>query len=195
LIEKYNVSATAIELDEGSIEEGKRRAGGRIPIEKIEFINEDAKAAIGNYSNAHFDLGICIGSTHAIGGLSATIKALKRCVKKGGFVLIAEGYWKKTPSSDYLNALGAEESDLMSHYDNIQTGENLGMIPLWSYTASDDEWDDYEWLYAMSIENYCFENPDDPDCREMLNKIRDWKQTYNKWGRDTLGFGLYLFRN
>ncbi|WP_337017670.1 SAM-dependent methyltransferase [Oceanobacillus massiliensis] len=164
-------------------------------MENIDFINDNAKSVVENYSNNNFDLGICVGSTHAIGNFSSTIKALKKCVKKGGFILIGEGYWKQSPSSDYLNALGAEESELKSHYENIQVGESLGLIPLWSFTASDDDWDNYEWLYAMSIENYCFENAKDPDCPEMLEKIRSWKQTYNKWGRDTLGFGLYLFRN
>lgn len=195
LIEKYNVTATAIELYKGSIDKGKQRAEGRIPMEKIDFINEDVKAVIENYSNNHFDLGICLGATHAIGDLISTIQVLKKCVKKDGFILIGEGYWKQPPSPDYLNALGAEESELKSHYENIHTGENLGLIPLWSFTASDDDWDNYEWLYAMSIENYCFENAKDPDCPEMVEKIRSWKQTYNKWGRDTLGFGLYLFRN
>jgi hypothetical protein len=28
----------------------------------------------------------------------------------------------------------------------------------------------------------------------MLERIRGWRETYRRWGRDTLGFGLYLFR-
>jgi len=47
----------------------------------------------------------------------------------------------------------------------------------------------------MSMEKYCYENPNDPDCNSMLNKIKSWKRTYLTWGRDTLGFGLYLFQN
>src|SRR5690625_5127572 len=59
LIDKYSVSATAIEIYEGSIEEGKKRASGRIPMENIDFINENAKSVVENYSNNNFDLGIC----------------------------------------------------------------------------------------------------------------------------------------
>lgn len=47
----------------------------------------------------------------------------------------------------------------------------------------------------MSIETYCYENLEDADCQEMLQKIKDWRKTYFSIGRDTLGFGLYLFRN
>lgn len=194
LIEKYQVSATAVELYDDALREGRKRAEGRIPIGNLNFVNEDAKVAIERYSDPQFKLGICVGATHAIGDFTSTLQALKKCVRKGGYILIGEGYWKQPPDQGYLDALGAEESEFKSHYENLQTAEDLGLTPLWAYTASEDDWDHYEWLYAMSIENYCFENPDDPDCEEMLEKIRSWKKTYNKWGRETLGFGLYLFR-
>jgi hypothetical protein len=110
-------------------------------------------------------------------------------------VVIGEGYWKVKPSSEYLDALGADESELNSHYGNIKLAEELGLISLWSTVASEDDWDEYECLYSMSIENYCFKHPEDEDCLEMIQKIRSWRKTYFSMGRDTLGFGLYLFRN
>jgi precorrin-6B methylase 2 len=196
LVEKYNVSATAIELYSGAIEEAKRRASNRIPDGRIDYIVDDASAAVEGLEQGGYDLGICIGATHALGGLESTLHTLKHLVKKNGYILIGEGNWKQTPSAEYLEALGgAEESEMTSHAGNVKAGVELGLIPLWSYTANDDEWDDYEWLYSSSIENYCFENPDDPDRDAMLERIRSWRRTYLEWGRDTMGFGLYLFRN
>ena len=196
LVEDYQISATAIELYDGSIEEAKRRASSRIPAGSIEYIVEDANVAVERCEQGQYDIGICIGSTHALGGLESTIQTLKRLVKKNGYILIGEGYWKQTPSAEYLEALGgADESECKSHADTVKAGEDLGLIPLWSYVANEDDWDDYEWLYSSSIENYCLENPDDPDFEAMLERIRTWRQTYLKWGRDTLGFGLYLYRN
>jgi ubiquinone/menaquinone biosynthesis C-methylase UbiE len=196
LVENYNISATAIEVYDGSIEEAKKRASNRIPEDSIEFIVEDAKLAVENCKQEGYDFGICIGSTHALGGLETTLQTLKRLVKKNGFIIIGEGYWKKPPSAEYLQALGgADESECKSHAETVRAGEELGLIPLWSYVANEDDWDEYEWLYSLSIENYCQENPEDPDCEAMLQRIRTWRQTYLKWGRDTLGFGVYLFRN
>ena len=60
--------------------------------------------------------------------------------------------------------------------------------------ALDDEWDEYEWRYARPVETFVAENPDGPDAEEMLRKIRTWRDAYLRWGRDTLGFGLYLLR-
>lgn len=196
LVEEFNISGTAIELYVGAIEEAKLKAMNRIPEDRIDFVVDDASLAVKRCEADEFDIGICIGSTHALGGLESTLETMKRFVKKDGYILIGEGYWKKTPSKEYLEALGgADESELKSHQENVMVAEELGLIPLWSYVANEDDWDDYEWLYSSSIENYCFENPDDPDKDAMLERIRKWRRTYLKWGRDTLGFGLYLFRN
>ena len=59
--------------------------------------------------------------------------------------------------------------------------------------ASPDEWDEYEWKYSRSIERYALEQPGDPDVPAMLERIRRWRDGYLRWGRDTLGFGVYLF--
>jgi ubiquinone/menaquinone biosynthesis C-methylase UbiE len=195
IIERYRSKCIAIEKYGDFTEQLQVNAKKRGVLNNIEIITEDAKVAIKTI-NEQFDVAICMGSTHALGGLHETLDTLRKCVKKGGYVLIGEGYWKQQPSNEYLEALGgAEESELRSHFENVKVGEKLGLIPLCSYTANDDEWDEYEWLYAMSIENYCYEHPDDPDCDAMLQKIRTWRSTYLKWGRDTLGFGIYLFRN
>ena len=196
LVEQYIILGTGIELYEGALKEAEKQAAIRIPEGSLEFIAGDANEAVLSCERNRYDAGICIGSTHALGGLESTLATLKGLVKKNGYILIGEGYWKQPPSQDYLEALGgADESELKSHADNVRVGEELGSIPLWSYATNDDEWDEYEWLYSSSVENYCFENPEDPDCEAMLNRIRSWRRTYLKWGRDTMGFGLYLFRN
>jgi ubiquinone/menaquinone biosynthesis C-methylase UbiE len=195
IIERYRAKCIAIEKYVGFTEQLQVNAEKRGVLNNIEIITKDAKAAMKTI-NEPFEAAICIGSTHALGGLHETLDTLRKCVKKGGYVLIGEGYWKQQPCKEYLEALGgAEESELLTHFENVKAGENLGLIPLWSYTANEDEWDEYEWLYSMSIENYCCEHPEDPDRDAMLQKIRTWRSTYLKWGRDTLGFGIYLFRN
>jgi hypothetical protein len=37
-------------------------------------------------------------------------------------------------------------------------------------------------------------DPDEPGADEMRAHIRRWNDAYRRWGRDTMGFALYLHR-
>ena len=63
--------------------------------------------------------------------------------------------------------------------------------PNWT---SNDEWDDFEWSYQRIVEQQAIANPDDKKVFEKLVRRREWIDAYLKWGRDTLGYGAYLFR-
>lgn len=194
VMEKYNAHCVAIELFEGYTNQLKTNAADRGLLKNVEIIQEDAKVAIETLDQ-QYKVGVCIGSSYALGGYRQTVESLHKVVKKSGFILLGELYWKKKPHEDYVTFLGADEQDILYHSENIFTAEQYGLIPLWSTVANEDDWDAYEWLYSKSIEDYCHNNRDDLDCPEMLKRIRKWREMYLKWGRDTLGFGLYLYRN
>ena len=82
---------------------------------------------------------------------------------------------------------------VLDHRGNVQAGVEAGLIPMHATTANADEWDEYEWKYCRSIERYAREQPEDPDVPAMLERIRKWRDAYLRWGRDTLGFAVYLF--
>jgi ubiquinone/menaquinone biosynthesis C-methylase UbiE len=84
LVESYKISATAIELYGGVIDEAMKQACNRIPEGSIDFIVDDANEAVKRCEEERYDLGICIGSTHALGGLESTLQTMKRLVNKNG---------------------------------------------------------------------------------------------------------------
>lgn len=51
----------------------------------------------------------------------------------------------------------------------------------------------YEGLYCLSMESFVRDHPQDPDAAPFRERIRAWRDAYRRWGRDTLGFGYYLF--
>ena len=118
---------------------------------------------------------------------------LKAWTTSGGYILIGEGYWRTRAHPDYLAVLGAEHAQFLDHRGNVQAGIAAGLIPMHAATANLDEWDEYEWKYCRSIERYAREQPEDPDVPAMLERIRKWRDGYMRWGRDTLGFAVYLF--
>jgi ubiquinone/menaquinone biosynthesis C-methylase UbiE len=194
IIEKYSSNGFAIEQCSEFAEQLKVNAKNRGILNKIEVNKQDANLAIKTLKQ-EFNVGICIGSSHALGGYHKTIESITKIVVKGGYIVLGELYWKKKPHEEYLDFFGGEEKDILSHSENIFKAQEFGLIPLWSSVSNEDDWDSYEWLYSKSIEDFCYNNPEDPDCPQMLERIRSWREMYLKFGRETLGFGIYLFRN
>ena len=161
---------------------------------RIELKEVDANIYINSFSGEKFDVAICMASTHALGGYKQCLKELKKLVRPGGMIIIGEGYWKKEPDPEYITNLGGSKNQLMSHCENLQFIENLEMTPLWATTASLDEWDHYEWFYSKGVEDFVHKNPKHPQSNEFQLKIKNWRNLVWRWGRDTMGFGLYVIR-
>lgn len=141
-----------------------------------------------------FDCACCIGSTHAFGDAGACVRGLRDLVRPGGLVVVGLGYWKQPPAPEYLAAMGASADENTTHAGNIGLLVREGLNPIWATTASDDEWDEYEWAYTRNIEEFARANPGDPDAARFLERSRGWRDIVATWGRETLGFGLYVAR-
>lgn len=83
----------------------------------------------------------------------------------------------------------------MENIRTIDDGLDLGLEFLYGRASSQDEWDHFEGLYLQSMMRYLNNNPDDPDYNEMKIRMENWRDAYYKWGRETLGYGIYLFMN
>lgn len=195
LVERYNCNALAVEVDQAFVDLAHNEAATRIPGKSLRIVRQEAISFLDANPACNFDLAICIGATHAFGTYRDTLERLRACVRPGGWLLVGECYWRQVPPPEYLSFLECEGSAYGTHESNARAAEQLGLIPLWANVANDDDWDEYEWRYRMNVEVFARDNPDDPDHDAMLERIRGWNHAYLTWGRATLGFGLYLFRN
>ncbi len=191
LIERFSVRGVGIDPNEEFLREARTRLAERAPTSDLTLYASLA-ADVPLADNA-FDAGLCIGSTHAFGGYAATLQALGRVVRSGGQILIGEGYWRREPDPGYLAALDTTRDEFTDHAGNVAAGVAAGLIPLYSCVSSEDDWDHYEGLYCRAVERFVAAHPDDVDADAMRTRIRWWRDVYQRWGRDTLGFGLYLF--
>jgi SAM-dependent methyltransferase len=135
---------------------------------------------------------ICVGSTHAFGSFEDCLRISMDWLKPGGRILIADGYWKQSPSQAYLDVLGGTADEFTSHAENAARAHALGYAVLRTATSSDDEWDEYEGEYCNAMMQHLAANPDDPDSEKFSLRMQQWHQAYLEWGRATLGFGYYL---
>ena len=174
---RYDVDAVGIDRDAQLLAEAP--PGINVIVADIETWNRGRGA---------FDLVASVGSP-------AQLSSLAGLVRPGGLVLYGDGYWRGEPSSEYLDALGAKREDLDDYAGTVRRGEELGLTPVYAVTASIDDFDRYEWSWSLNGERYAGEHPDEPGVEEFLEWIRAGRRRYVELGgRDTLGFGLFLFR-
>jgi cyclopropane fatty-acyl-phospholipid synthase-like methyltransferase len=190
IAERTGAAGTGVDINPAFLAEGRALAERRGVPGLVTLIEREASGL--DASSGPWDVGLCIGSTHALGGYPDTLRALARRVRAGGSLLVGEGFWKRPPDPEYLERLGAREDEMTTHEGNQATAEAEGLAVADAWVSSDRDWDRYEELYARAVETFVATHPDDPDAVEMRERIRRWRETYRRWGRDTLGFALYL---
>lgn len=191
IIDRFQAEVTAIDISSPMLDAARERAECCGALPRLRLLKLD----IAEYrpEPASFDLTVMLGGGGIAGGFAGICGRLAQCTRPGGYVLIGDGFWVKAPAAEYVAHLGAVADEFLDHRGNVQAGIDAGLIPLHAVVASADEWDEYEWKYSRSIERYALEQPADPDVAPMLERIRRWRDAYLRWGRDTLGFGMYLF--
>jgi len=174
---QYEVDAVGIDRDAKLLAEAP--PGVNVIVADIETWNRGRGA---------FDLVASVGSP-------AQLSSLAGLVRPGGLVLYGDGYWRREPTDEYLEALGASRDELSDYAGTIRGATELGLTPLYAVTASVDDFDRYEWSWSLNGERYAAEHPDEPGVGEFLDWIRNGRRRYVELGgRETLGFGLFLFR-
>jgi SAM-dependent methyltransferase len=143
-----------------------------------------------------FDVVVCIAASHALGGFPDALNALGGLVRPGGEVLLGEGYWRRPPSAEYLDALGGASADELPDYSGLmRAAEEAGLTPLYSSVASEADWDRYEWRMILNAERWAAAHSADPGADVLLDRARQARERMTMpGGRETLGFVLVLLR-
>jgi len=191
IIERFGSSVVAVDNSSPMLDAARERAEWTGALHKLHLDDIDIREFRADPETFH--LTVMMGAGGIAGGMAGICGALKTWTKGGGYVLIGEGYWRQRPHPDYLTMLGGLDTQYLDHRGNVQAGVDAGLIPMHAATSSMDEWDEYEWKYCRAIERYAREAPEDPDVPAMLERIRKWRDAYLRWGRETLGFAVYLF--
>jgi SAM-dependent methyltransferase len=193
LAERYDVAGTGLDLSPITIEAARRNVSVRGLKERIELLHLDG-AEYEPDGGALLDLASCIGASWIYNGHQGTLEALRRLVQPGGFVLVGEPFWRTEPDPDYLKLTGQTASLCGTHMSNVQTGVDLGLSFLYTVVSNEDDWDRYEGLQWQAAERYAATHPDDPDVEQLLQTSHKNRDAYLRWGRDCLGWAMYLFR-
>ncbi len=192
----HSANGIGVDRDPQCIAAARESAATRQLTSRCEFRTADVNELV--TERGEFDFGICIGSTHAFGSGEAaypnTIRRLTEAVRPGGLILIGEGYWKREPEPEYLKLIGDPVGIYRDHAGNVSFAEERDLLPLYATVSNEDEWDHFEWSHQLKVRRLLAVSPDDPTAAARLARARQWRDGYLRWGRSTMGFGMYLFR-
>ena len=104
----------AIDVNQESLNEGKRRAKVESVGQYISFENQDAAKL--NYEDETFDMVFCGNVTSYLNNKSEALKEFIRILKPNGFIAALPMYYLETPPNEIVDKV----SDAISHKIDIQ---------------------------------------------------------------------------
>lgn len=193
LAERYGVEGVGVDLSPYCIVDARRKHQERVPDVQLRFLEMDG-ADYEPEKPESFDLVACIGASWIYGGHRGTLRALKGMAAQGSWIVVGEPYWRQEPTGEYVEAIGEEGSRFGTHYENVKVGQEQGLEVVYTLVSNQDDWDRYEGLQWYAAEEWAREHPEDADVAEVLERVRESREVYLKWGREMLGWAIYVFR-
>ena len=190
LVERYYVLGTGVDASPFTYAAAVENVKARRLEKEIDLHNMDGAAF---EAKDLFDLASCIGGSWIFHGHKGTLEALAKLTKPGGLILVGEPFWRKDPCTEYLKRTEMKIDQHGTHIGNIAIGEELGLSFLYTRVSNEDDWDHYEGQQWQAAERYALANEEDPDKDDLLKKIHNGRDAYLRWGRDCLGWAMYLF--
>ncbi len=193
LAEQYDIEGIGVDLSPHFVSNAGKKLQQRMPEAKLRFIEMDG-ADYKPKEPESFDLVACIGAIWIYGGHKRTLEALHKMAVPGGWVIVGEPYWKREPTAEHLEAIGEKHSTYGTHYENMKVGQAYGLELVYTLVSNEDDWDRYEGLQWYAANDWANKNPTDPDVEEVLKQVREDRENYFRWGRETFGWAIYLFK-
>ena len=193
IVERYpDVRAVGLDNSAAVLAEARRQAENRVPEAKVVLLEEDVREYAPEPGS--FDLVVSTGGVSFRGGVGGTLAVLSGFVAPEGKLLFGEGYWRADPSAEYLVALGAAREELRDYEGTIEAAVEAGLDLKRAVASSVADWDAYEDAWARSGERYADAHEGEEGVAELREWIANGRARYRDLGgRETLGFGLFLF--
>lgn len=169
-----------VDTDVALLERGRELAAARGLEGRIEFVCQDATSWVEPASRV-----ICVGATHAFGGLRATLDALAAVMLPGGRLLFGDGCWERPPTAAAAAMFGPSVQPLAGV---LGTAGAAGWRVLHLSTADQREWDDFESTWKAGRQEWLAANQDDPRAPAVSKELDEQLKEYVSAYRGVLGF-------
>lgn len=139
-----------------------------------------------------WDVVLCINAVRQMGGYPNALRECAEFVDAGGLVVMGAYYWRGTAQPELAAALDIEIAE--EDYDaRVQDGIEAGLNPVYAVPVAQDDLDHYYWVQVYGAEEYLAESADFAGADSLREQTQLNRDSYRKI-RQTLGFGIFLFR-
>lgn len=188
---RHGIEGVGVDLSPFHSARAKRHAAERVPEGRVTILEQDGASFS---PDAPFDVAMCVGASWIWSGYAGTLDALSSFVRPGSLIALGEPYWKTEPHAEYLRAEKLERDMFLTLGGLRDHAKEQGLKLVWMSGSGLADWDSYEMRQALALDRWERDNPDHPD-RDRIRRQRDAADAaYFRWGRDTLGFAMWVFR-
>ena len=141
------------------------------------------------------DVVSLVGASWIWNGYAGTLDALIKRVKPGGLIVLGEPYWAvDKPSPEYCDRekFTADQFLSLAGLHDAFVARGLRLVRM--HGSSQQDWDRYEMLQSLAIDQWAEANPEHEDRAELLEERQRENGTFLRWGRDQLGFATFVLR-
>jgi len=143
-----------------------------------------------------FDVVVCVGASHAFGGLAGTLAAARQHLRPGGQVVLGDTFWETRPTLEALSALDVAADDVPDLPGLLTQVEQASFEPGYGHVSTVAEWDDYEWSWTAFLVDWALrEAPTDADREQALAVAREHRQQWLSGYRGVLGFATLVLHD
>ncbi|HET7744889.1 MAG TPA: methyltransferase domain-containing protein [Gaiellaceae bacterium] len=187
LARTFECSIVGIELSPDFHATAAERAAERGLSHLVSFTLGDASQV--DLPRDAYDAALCLGASFVYGGLGQTVAALAAAVRPGGHVVVGEPYWRCLPlPDDYAD----RDDPWTTLEETVNVFEESGLPVVSVIASSEDDWDRYETLHWLAVEEWLAVNASDPSADEIRTRHRRWKSVYLRHGRDYCGWAIFV---
>jgi SAM-dependent methyltransferase len=190
LVERFGCRVTCVERADEFVAAARERVAASGLEHLIEIVHADARDH--TLEPDRYDAALCLGATFIWDGLAGTLEALTPAVRAGGFVAAGEPYWRTWPLPPHFPH--DEDEDYATLAGTVERFEAAGPSVVAVIASSQDDWDAYESLHWLTLDDWLREHADDPDAAEFRRLGRHYRDRYLRWQRDLLGWAILVGR-
>jgi SAM-dependent methyltransferase len=191
LAETFGCRLTCVERAPEFVAEARKRTAAVGLEDRIEIVEADAA----DYEPGRYDAALCLGATFAYGGLVPTLERLRSAAP---LLAVGEPYWRVWPlprEADPHAEERVDEQEWLPLPETVERAESAGVRVVSLIVSSQDDWDRYESLHWLALDEWLAANPDHPQADEFRARGEAHRTRYLAWERELMGWAILVCRS